>query len=120
MLLSSWAGLWLYRRGAWVAETLPRPLLRGLAGMSFAGWVATVSGWYVTEVGRQPFMVFGLLRVDELASAVPAPMIALTRALYVTVYLALLVAYVGVVKYMAEKPVDMPDTPQAQPAGARA
>ncbi len=120
MLLFSWAGLWLYRRRAWVAERLPRPLLWGLAAMSFSGWVATVSGWYVTEVGRQPFMVFGLLRVDELASAVPAPMIALTLALYVTVYVALLVAYVGVVKYMAEKPVDMYDVPKNQALGAAA
>ena len=120
MLAFSWAGLWLYRRRAWVAQKLPRPLLWGLAGMSFSGWVATVSGWYVTEVGRQPFMVFGLLRVDELASAVPAPMIALTLALYVTLYLALLVAYVGVVKYMAEKPVEMHEAPKTQAAGAAA
>ncbi len=120
MLLFSWVGLWLYRRRAWVAEKLPRPLLWGLAGMSFSGWVATVSGWYVTEVGRQPFMVFGLLRVDELASAVPAPMIALTLTLYVTVYLALLVAYVSVVKYMAEKPVDMHEAPKSRPVGAAA
>ncbi len=120
MLLFSWAGLWLYRRRGWVAEQLPRPLLWGLAGMSFSGWVATVSGWYVTEVGRQPFMVFGLLRVDELASAVPAPMIALTLALYVTVYIALLVAYVGVVKYMAEKPVEMHGATKAESIGAAA
>jgi len=120
MLAFSWAGLWLYRRRAWVAQKLPRPLLWGLAGMSFSGWVATVSGWYVTEVGRQPFMVFGLLRVDELASAVPAPMIALTLALYVTLYLALLVAYVGVVKYMAEKPVEMHDAPKTEPVGSAA
>ncbi len=106
MLAFSWAGLWLYRRRGWVAAALPRPLLWGLAGMSFSGWVATVAGWYVTEIGRQPFIVFGLLRVDEVASSVPAPMIALTLAMYVTVYLALIVAYVGVVKYMAEKPVD--------------
>jgi cytochrome d ubiquinol oxidase subunit I len=66
-----------------------------------------VAGWYVTEIGRQPFIVYGLVRVNEVASAVPAPMIAFTLALYVTVYLALIVAYVGVVKYMAEKPVDM-------------
>jgi len=120
MLAFSWAGLWLYRRRAWVAQKLPRPLLWGLAGMSFSGWVATVSGWYVTEVGRQPFMVFGLLRVDELASAVPAPMIALTLALYVTLYLALLVAYVGVVKYMAEKPVEMHEAPKTEPVGSAA
>jgi len=121
MLAFSWGGLWLYRRRAWAAERLPRPLLWGLAAMSFSGWAATVAGWYVTEIGRQPFMIFGLLRVDELASTVPAPMIALTLALYVTVYLALIVAYVGVVKYMAEKPVEMaPATPRAPvAAGAR-
>ncbi len=119
MLLFSWAGLWLLRRRAWVAERLPRPLLWGLAGMSFSGWVATVAGWYVTEIGRQPFMVFGLIRVDEVASKVPAPMIAATLALYVTLYLALIVAYVSVVKYMAEKPVDMAAAKKLVPAGAR-
>ncbi len=122
MLLFSWAGLWLYRRRGWAAAKLPRPLLWGLAGMSFSGWVATVAGWYVTEIGRQPFMVFGLVRVDEVASTVPSPLIALTLAMYVTVYLALIAAYIGVVKYMAEKPVDMspalPRTPE--PAGAQA
>ncbi len=111
MLAFSWAGLWLYRRRGWAAERLPKPLLWGLAGMTFSGWIATVAGWYVTEIGRQPYMVFGLIRVDEVASTVPGPMIALTLAMYVTVYLALIVAYVGVVKYMAEKPVDMPAPP---------
>ena len=116
MLAASWLGLWLYRRRGWQAQALPRPLLWGLAGMTFSGWVATLAGWYVTEVGRQPYIVFGLLRVDEVASSVPGPMIALTLALYVTVYLALLVAYVGVVKHMAEKPVDLPaGVPQPQP-----
>jgi cytochrome bd ubiquinol oxidase subunit I len=117
MLAFSWAGLWLYRRRGWAAERLPRALLWGLAGMSFSGWVATVAGWYVTEIGRQPYMVFGLLRVNEVASNVPSPMIALTVALYVTVYAALIVAYVSVVKYMAEKPVAMPG--DAAPAAAR-
>jgi cytochrome d ubiquinol oxidase subunit I len=72
--------------------------------MTFSGWIATVAGWYVTEIGRQPFIVYGLIRTSEVAGAVAAPMIALTLALYVTVYLALIVAYVGVLKYMAEKP----------------
>jgi cytochrome bd ubiquinol oxidase subunit I len=108
MLLFSWLGLWLYRRKRWAAQALPRPLLWGLSGMTFSGWIATVAGWYVTEIGRQPFMVFGLIRVNEVASAVPSPLIALTLAMYVTVYLVLVVAYVAVVKYMAEKPVEMP------------
>jgi cytochrome bd ubiquinol oxidase subunit I len=111
MLLASWVGLWLYRRRGWVAERLPRTLLWGLAGMTFSGWVATVAGWYVTEIGRQPFIVYGLLRTNEVASTVPSPTIAFTLAMYVTVYLALLVAYVSVIKHMAEKPVEMPAAP---------
>lgn len=121
MLAASWLGLFLYRRRGWAAERLPRPLLWGLAGMSFSGWVATVAGWYVTEIGRQPFIVYGLLRTSEVASNVPSPHIAFTLALYVTVYCALLVAYVSVIKHMAEKPVDMPAAaPRAGtvPAGA--
>lgn len=118
MLAFSWAGLWLYRRRGWAADALPRPLLWGLAGMSFSGWLATVAGWYVTEIGRQPYLVFGLLKTADAASAVPAPMIALTLALYVTVYVALIVAYIGVVRHMAEKPVELPPAPvPPQPAG---
>ena len=107
MLLLSWSGLWLYRQRGWVAEALPRPLLWSLAGMTFSGWVATVAGWYVTEIGRQPFIVYGLLRTADVASKVPSSMIALTLGLYVTTYLALIVSYIGVLKYMAEKPEEV-------------
>ncbi len=111
MLAMSWLGCWLYWRRGWVAERLPRPLLWVLATMTFSGWVATVAGWYVTEIGRQPFIVYGLLRTADVASNVPAPMIALSLALYMTVYGALIVAYIAVLKYMAEKPVEMPVGP---------
>ena len=106
MLAASWAGLWLYRRRGWVAQALPRPLLWLLTALSFSGWVATLAGWTVTEIGRQPFVVHGLVRTADVASGVAAPMIALTLALYVAVYLALIVAYIGVIRYMAEKPLD--------------
>jgi cytochrome d ubiquinol oxidase subunit I len=107
MLLTSWAGWWLYRRSGW--QPLPRALLWVLAGMTFSGWVATVAGWYVTEIGRQPYVVHGLIRTSDVASNVAAPMIAFTLALYVTVYLALVLAYVTVLKYMAEKAEQVPE-----------
>ncbi len=106
MLLASWAGVWLYRRARWQPAALPRPLLWLLTGMTFAGWVATVAGWFVTEIGRQPFIVYGLLRTKDVASSVPAPMIAVTLVLYVTVYLLLIGAYIWVVHYMAGKPAE--------------
>jgi cytochrome d ubiquinol oxidase subunit I len=113
MLAFSWAGWWLLRRRGWHAAALPRPLLWGLAGMSFSGWLATLAGWYVTEIGRQPYLVFGLLKTADAASAVPSPLIALTLALYLMVYAALIVAFVAVVRHMAEKP----EQPPAEPAG---
>jgi cytochrome bd ubiquinol oxidase subunit I len=107
MLATSWAGWWLYRRARWRPSALPRPLLWLFAGMTFAGWVATVAGWYVTEIGRQPFIVYGMLRVADVASKQPSSMIGLSLALYVTLYLALIAAYVAVLKYMAEKPEEV-------------
>jgi cytochrome d ubiquinol oxidase subunit I len=104
MLLVSWAGWWLYRRSGWQPQALPRALLWVFAGMTFAGWVATVAGWYVTEIGRQPYIVYGLIRTAEVVASVPAPMVALTLSLYIAVYGALTLAYIGVLKYMAEKP----------------
>jgi len=114
MLAFSWLGLWLYRRRAWVAERLPRSLLWGLSLMSFSGWLATVSGWYVTEIGRQPFVVYGLLRTADVASATPAPLIALTLGGYLALYGGLIAAYVWVIKYMAEKPLDAPPAAERQ------
>ncbi|MBP0624442.1 cytochrome ubiquinol oxidase subunit I [Cupriavidus consociatus] len=122
MLAASWLGWWLYRRAGWQPQHLPRALLWGLAGMTFSGWIATVAGWYVTEVGRQPFIVHGLVRTADVASSVPAPHIALTLSLFVSVYLALIVAYVSVLKYLAEKPEETPASDPAQqpsiPSGA--
>ena len=103
MLLTSWLAWWTYRRAGWQPARLPRWLLQGLAAMTFSGWVATLAGWYVTEIGRQPFIVFGLLRTADVASAVPAPMIALTLVMYIAMYLALITAYVAVLAYMAQK-----------------
>jgi cytochrome bd ubiquinol oxidase subunit I len=107
MLATSWLGWWWCRRRSWAAERLPRALLWWLAAMTFSGWVATVAGWWVTEIGRQPFIVYGLLRTADVASQVSAPMIGLTLTLYVVVYLALVLAYVAVLKYMAEKPEEV-------------
>jgi cytochrome d ubiquinol oxidase subunit I len=77
-----------------------------LVAMTFAGWVALISGWYVTEIGRQPWLVHGVLTTAQAASQVPAGNIALSLAMYLTLYAALLSAYVSVVFYLAKKAVD--------------
>lgn len=94
--------LWRQRKAAQI--NLPRAHLWVLSGMAFSGWVATLSGWYVTEIGRQPYLVYGLMRTSEAATTVPPPYIAITLTAYLIVYGLLLVTYVGVLKYMAEHP----------------
>ena len=97
MLAVSWFGTWQTRGGR-----VPNMwLLRVLVAMTFAGWVALVAGWYVTEIGRQPWLVQGVLLAADAASAVPAPNIAFTLAMYLILYVALLLAYVSVVFYLA-------------------
>ena len=92
---------------------LPRAHLWVLTGMAFSGWVATLSGWYVTEIGRQPFLVYGLMRTSEAATGVAPPLVALTLTAYAIVYGLLLVTYVGVLKYMAEHPKEhAPEAPK--------
>ena len=106
MLATSWAGVWaLRRRAARAANSLPRPLLWSLVGMTFSGWVATVAGWYVTEIGRQPYMVFGELLTRDLVGPAPASSIAISLAAYLITYLVLIVAYISVLFYMIGKPV---------------
>jgi len=95
--------LWPQRRAT--STTLPRPLLWVLSGMAFSGWVATLAGWYVTEIGRQPFVVYGVLRTADTATQIASPWVALTLTAYLVVYGLLLVTYIGVLKYMAENPV---------------
>jgi cytochrome bd ubiquinol oxidase subunit I len=103
--------LWPQRRDR--DTTLPRPLLWVLSGMAFSGWVATLAGWYVTEIGRQPFVVYGLLRTADTATQIASPWVALTLTAYLVVYGLLLVTYVGVLKYMAENPVKHAGVPAA-------
>src|SRR5438046_10317534 len=95
MLLASWSGWWIYRRQRWMASVLPRPLLWALTVMTFSGWLAMLAGWYVTEIGRQPFIVFGLLRTAEVASNVAPPMMAFTLARYLVVSTPLILHYLG-------------------------
>jgi cytochrome d ubiquinol oxidase subunit I len=81
----------------------PRLVLRLLSLMTFAGWVAVVAGWYVTEIGRQPYLVYGVLRTAEAASKVPSPSIATTLAVYLVLYVLLIVAFVRVLYHLARK-----------------
>ena len=121
MLAVSWWAAWtLWRRpgNSGIHGTpFSRWQLRLLSAMTFSGWVATLAGWIVTEVGRQPFLVYGQLRTADLVAQHPPGMVLATLLAYLAVYVFLLGAYILVLMYMAQHPaMPTPDTPQSPKA----
>jgi cytochrome d ubiquinol oxidase subunit I len=122
MLFVSWASVWfMWRRRhlhegriaghRMAVEGLPKPLLWALVPMAFSGWVATLAGWYTTEIGRQPWLVQGVMTTEMAVADVPAPMVMGTLATYLAIYAALLFAYIGVLVYLARKAAKGDDAP---------
>lgn len=84
MIVFALAGLWL-RRGARLYRS---PLfLRFAVLMGPAGLIAILAGWFTTEIGRQPWIVYGLMRTADAVSPVSATHVGLTLAMFVVVYL---------------------------------
>ncbi|MEM8951120.1 MAG: cytochrome ubiquinol oxidase subunit I [Pseudomonadota bacterium] len=120
MLAVAWlAAFLLWRRRD---ETLPSWLLGGLVLMTFSGWLATLAGWYTTEIGRQPWLVQDVMTTADALGPVPASMVMTTLIAYLLLYAALIVVYVSVVFYLARKAARgetvLPDQPRSGAASA--
>ncbi len=116
MIAAAWLGRW-HTRGQ---QTPSRWVLRGLAWMSFSGWIATLAGWYVTEIGRQPWIVTGVLSAKDAVTDIPPTDVGISLTLYLVLYGLLMWAYLHTVFLMARKAVDIeeiaPNTPSQIPA----
>ena len=99
MLAVGWLALWQQRRGGQIKPWLAKVFV----GMTFSGWVATLAGWYVTEIGRQPWLVQGVLTTKQAAASISTPLLASTLTMYLIVYALLLTAYISVLFYLARK-----------------
>jgi cytochrome d ubiquinol oxidase subunit I len=99
MIIVGIAGAWLLRRRG----EPPLLLARVLTAMTFSGWIATLAGWYVTEIGRQPFLIQGVMRTADAVTSVPAGPIALTLTGYLVTYALLIAAYISVIFYLARQ-----------------
>lgn len=107
MLALSWATLFCLHFRKDLVPLLALPLVP----MAFSGWVATVSGWYVTEIGRQPWLVTGVLKTVDAVADVPAPMIGVSLTMFLTIYVVLLCAFISTIFYMARKAGEKPKEP---------
>lgn len=76
---------------------------RFLTATTFIGWLAVISGWYVTEIGRQPWLVTGILKTEDAVADIAPENVGLTLAIYLIVYAILLIGYVRTVFYLAKK-----------------
>ena len=101
MLALSWGGLVLLRK--YGAGKMPKLALFAFCAMSFSGWIATLAGWYTTEIGRQPWLVQGVLTTKAAVGDVPAGMVLSTLIGYLIIYAILIVAYIFVITYLARK-----------------
>ncbi len=119
MIAISWFTAWLTRRDA----VAPRWLLWTLAGFTFSGWAATLAGWIVTEIGRQPWLVHGVMRTSEAVGEISGAQLGVSLTGYVLTYAAMFVAYMVVLTHLSGQGAEAAAAkmlPGASPAGAAA
>lgn len=116
MLAVAWWGAWLTWRGRLETSTRFLAVARWMAP---SGFIAVLAGWTVTEVGRQPWTVYGLLRTaDSVTPSLTTSDVGLSLLAYVTVY-ALVYAAAGyyLVRLVRHGPAEAPGpAPHARPA----
>ena len=84
----------------------PQIMLYIMIFMTFSGWLATVAGWYVSEIGRQPYLVYNLLKTQEAVySDLKINFVLSSLILYSLVYVVLILSFIKVVFYMAKKDI---------------
>ena len=119
VVIGLWAGIQRARGKLYDSSLLHRSAL--LMGPS--GFVAVIAGWIVTEVGRQPWVVYGLLRTADAASPIAAEGVGASLLAFIVVYFLVFGAgTVYILRKMAGNPetVHIPEYAKAKPAGMAA
>jgi cytochrome d ubiquinol oxidase subunit I len=113
-LVSLWAALLAWRKRDVVSNRL---LLRALVVGTPLGFVAIEAGWLVTEVGRQPWIIHGVLRTADAVTPMPGLVVPFTA--FTLLYLALAAAVVWLLRRQISQSPDVaeigPALPQAAP-----
>lgn len=110
MIFIAVAGLWLRMRGTLYTS---RWFLKLCSVMAPSGVIAVLAGWYVVEVGRQPWLVQGLVRTMDVVSPLPAERVALSLSLFVLTYSLLFGVYLYFFRKLIKKgPPELADLQQ--------
>lgn len=101
MLLTSWIGaVQLMRR-----KKVGPKMLKVFFTMTFSGWVAVLFGWYTTEIGRQPWIVYDLIKTADVAAPHGNPAMISSLIIYCLVYAFIMISYLTVLYYFTNKTV---------------
>ena len=92
--------VWLRLRGSLYSS---RPFLYFTLWMGPSGLIAVLAGWFTTEVGRQPWVVYGLMRTADGASNHSYTQLGVTLVMFVVVYFALFGAGLGYMMRLVRK-----------------
>jgi cytochrome d ubiquinol oxidase subunit I len=114
MIALALGGLWLRWRGRLFHS---RTFLRFALWMGPSGLAAILAGWFTTEVGRQPWVVYGLMRTADAASAHSAESLGFSLALFVIVYLIVFGAGTGYGLRLISKGPQVNEGLQPNPGG---
>jgi cytochrome d ubiquinol oxidase subunit I len=79
------------------------------------GYLATECGWIVREVGRQPWVIYGVLRTNDVASTLPASAVLVSLISFVIVYAMLFMVFVVFAARIIRKGPDMAEAPLNNP-----
>lgn len=102
MLASLWVLVTWWRKRE-VADS--RPLLTFLAMLTPAGFIAVEAGWIVTEVGRQPWIVYGFMRTKDALTPMPGLVYPLIGITLLYLFLGVVVAYLLWAQILKTKPM---------------
>src|SRR4029077_16620455 len=94
-----------------------RWFLRALVIMTPAGFIATIAGWYTAETGRQPWVIWGILRTADAVSPVPSGALLSTLIAFVLIYTLFITAFlIYTLRMIRRGPEAAPD--QAEASGS--
>lgn len=114
VFLMLWS-VWAWRKGSLTPERIvgQRKLLKAWMLSIPLGYVAVECGWVVREVGRQPWVIYGLMRTADGVSPLPSGAVASSLVAYTIVYILLLIAFVVFARRILFQGPDMSVEPQA-------
>jgi cytochrome d ubiquinol oxidase subunit I len=111
MFTAASVALWL----RWKRRLFTTPwFLRVLVVMTPSGIVATLGGWYLAETGRQPWVIFGLLKTIDAVSPVPAKTLLATLIAFIGIYAFFMAAFLFfVLRIIRRGPEELSDHAEA-------